>query len=62
MSVITEADRKLTEARQAIRVALKAINEIVVEECWGHDQWNEEFTSKVQEAHSILIKLRRKLS
>ena len=62
MGVRTTADEKLDEARDSADQALKALNEIVVGECWGHDEWNDEFTQQIHEAHSMLIQIRGKLS
>ncbi len=62
MSVRTTADEKIDEARDSINKALKALNEIVVNECWGHDEFNKAFTKKMLEAHAMLIEVRSKLS
>jgi hypothetical protein len=60
--VETAADEKLAEARQHVRQALKAINEIVVDECSGHDDFTPEFSVKLRDAHLLLIQVRDKLN
>lgn len=62
MGVRTTADEKLDEARESTDKALKALNEIIVNECCGHDEWNDKFTQQIHESHSMLIQIRRKLS
>lgn len=62
MGLRTTADEKLDEAREATDQALKALNEIVVNECWGHDEYKKEFTQQIHEAHFMLIQIRTKLS
>lgn len=62
MGVVTDADEKIDEARDSSDKALKALNEIVVNECFGHDDYNDEFTQKIHKAHSMLIQIRKLLT
>ena len=62
MGVQTTADAKLDEARSLTQKALKALNEIIINECWGHDKFNEAFTKQILESHALLIEVRSKLS
>lgn len=61
MSVRTTADEKLYEAAAAISVAQKALNEIVVESCWGHDEFNQEFMEQLEVFFDQLTKMRIRL-
>ncbi len=61
MSVTTTADERLDDAKRGIREAVLSLNEILVGECWGHDQWNEEYRAKMREAYAALLRLRDQL-
>lgn len=57
----TEADSKLRVARENVRSALLALNAIVVEQCWGHDEFSAERIKAIKEAHLDLIRIRDNL-
>ena len=61
MSVKTTADDHLYEAKEHIRQAINELSEIVVKECWGSDDFNKEYSSKINEAFLTLLALRKKL-
>lgn len=50
MSVTTDADVKLKEAREKLREAHDALHTIVIDKCWGHADFNEEWRTKIKEA------------
>ena len=54
MSVTTTADEKLAEARQAVRAATKALSSILVDECWGANEFAPEFTEQMEKAFELL--------
>lgn len=62
MGVRTTADEKLEEAREAVNKAVLALNEIVVLECWGHDEYDEKFRADIEAAFNRLRDIKRKLS
>jgi hypothetical protein len=61
MGVITRADECLDEAREHIRKAIKCLSEIVVDECWGHDEFRPEFSAAIETAFVQLTAVRTHL-
>jgi hypothetical protein len=61
MGVRTTADEKLDAADEHMRQAVMALSEIVVDECYGHDEYNAEFSATINQTMFSLIELRRKL-
>ena len=61
MSVETEADRQIYNAREHTKKALFSLNKIIVLECSGSDEYNHEFHKKIKNAHALLIKTRELL-
>lgn len=62
MSLRTRADDKLSEARESTDQALKALNEIVVDQCWGYDEFSDKTIKQVHDAHLALIEIRKMLT
>lgn len=58
----TRADEKLDVARESVRVAIKALSEIIVGECSGSDGLSASFYSEVGESMNMLISIRAKLT
>jgi hypothetical protein len=61
MSVTTTADEKLKSARDHVEGAIAALSEIVVDQCWGHDDFNGEFAKQIEESFDLLRQIRKKL-
>ena len=61
MSVRTVADERLAEARDHLNQAIKALADIVVNQCSGYDEWNAEFQSKMRESLAELINVREEI-
>jgi len=65
MSVTTEADRVVDQMRSDVAKALKSVNnafnEIVINPCWGADEFNDEFKLKIAAAQKTLLELRTEL-
>lgn len=61
MSVRTEADEKLDETRDHLNHAIESLSEIVVDRCWGWDQFNDEYQEKLQQTLNALLKIRQDL-
>lgn len=55
MSVRTTADEKLDEARDAVKIALKALTEIVIEDCWGHDEFSTSRFASIEASYQELL-------
>lgn len=62
MTVTTTADHKLQEARDHTDRALKALDEILINHCWGHDELSEDRQALSKEARSLLQIVRNKLA
>lgn len=60
MSYDTTADEKFSEAVEHIKLAMRAINEIVVEECYGYQEVSH--ADKLDQVHLDLIKMYKLLS
>jgi hypothetical protein len=61
MSVRTEADDQLDRTREHVLGAIMALNKILIEECWGHDEYNEAFRNDIQDANIKLLEVRKLL-
>ncbi len=61
MSVTTDADRKLEEAKEAINVAVMALNDILVGEVWGHDEYRADYRATMRAAYADLLRLKDEL-
>lgn len=61
MSVRTTSDEHLDSARGHIHEAIRDLSQIVVERCWGHDEYNAETQRNIRETLVELISLRVQL-
>ena len=68
MSVRTTADERIDQAKEHLAEALTAIEgaesnlrDIVVDRCWGYDEFNEEYTEKLKATYKFLLGLRADL-
>jgi hypothetical protein len=57
MSVITTADEKRDAAKDNIKAAIKNLSEIIVDEVWGSDDFNQEYKTKLFLAMSTLLEI-----
>jgi len=63
VSVRTEADDNLASAETSVRHAISNLRGIVIEQCWGYDQYGEEFTADIQKKiMNELISIRDRLA
>ena len=58
MSVITTADEKLNSAVDSLNSAIANLSEIVIDRCWGYDDYNTEFKAVLSKSMFDLIKIR----
>ena len=61
MSVTTTADERLNDAKDNIQSAIKNLSEIVIEECWGAEEFSSEFSATLRKALSEMIEVRESL-
>ena len=61
MSVRTDADIHLQGAKDNLQESLEDLSQLLVNDCDGHDAWNEEYTNKMVEAFSLMQKAKRLL-
>jgi len=57
----TEADEKLDSAAEHLKAAYKDISEVVVDKCWGTDEYTSEYLETTEEVMITLLSLQRKL-
>jgi len=61
VSVRTTADEKLEQAKHHVLEAIKALQEIVVGECDGHDDYRQDYEESIHWAHQQLLEIRKRL-
>jgi hypothetical protein len=61
MGVRTTADEALDRADDLIGDAVKELTKIVVDRCWGHDEFGDSYRREIREAFLALIEVRTKL-
>ncbi len=61
MSVRTTADEQLDSVKGHVKSAIDALNEIVVGECWGHDDLTPEYRLTLRQTMFDLMGTRDKL-
>lgn len=61
MSVTTEADKQLNAARENVNAAIKSLSGIVIDECWGSDEFNSEFKETMHTSLNELVAIRERL-
>ena len=61
MGVITTADERISDAKEHLLQANKHLLAVLDEDCWGHDDFNEEYMDKIMEVVLEILKLKRKL-
>lgn len=58
MGVSTSADDYVQEARNAIQQAIKSLAEVVIDECYGHEDYD---ANMLRETMNELIQMKNKL-
>lgn len=58
MSVSTRADENLDAVRKHIEEATKLLSEIVVDQCWGHDEFSPEYKKKIKDLFLYFLELK----
>ena len=58
MSVRTTADEKVAEAKEHVDKALRALNEVIVLRCWGHEEYRPEYREALKDSFEDLLVIR----
>jgi hypothetical protein len=61
MSVTTTSDEKIILAKEYINYAYKELLSAIDDNTWGHDEFNDEYLNKIEDAILQLLKLKRML-
>ena len=61
MSVTTTADEKLKSAREHIRSAVSDLGNIVIEKCWGSDDFTDIAQKRIKDIFIKLLDIRNEL-
>lgn len=61
MSVTTAADIELEAAKEEIQDAIKNLSEIVVNRCWGWNDFGSAYRAKIAQSLADLIVIRDRL-
>jgi hypothetical protein len=62
MGVRTEADEQLDKADENIKAAIERLSKIVVDKCWGYDEYNKTYQHTIQESLRSLLEVRENLN
>jgi hypothetical protein len=57
----TDADKNLNSAAEHIKEAIRNLNAIVVDECWGHDEYKGEYRQGIYQSLHDLIEIKTRL-
>lgn len=62
MSVVTTADERLNSAAEHVKAALSDLSDIVISECWGHDDFRADYRAGIETAFSNLMTVKTQLN
>ena len=60
MSVRTTADENLDAAKESVNKAINSLSEIVISNCWGSDEYSEDYSNTIEDILNALLQLRKK--
>lgn len=61
MGVRTTADEQLDKAAEGVSNAISALGEIVINQCWGHEDYKSDYRETIKTALMDLISIRDRL-
>ena len=61
MSVTTRADEELVEIRAGVESIIKRLSEIVIDRCWGWDDFSPSYQRQLRENLNTFLDLRDEL-
>ncbi|MFA5299856.1 MAG: hypothetical protein WC389_16855 [Lutibacter sp.] len=61
MTVKTTADEKIESAKNHVKSAIKDLSDILVDNVWGWNSYNQVYQTKLQESLNALMNIKRDL-
>jgi hypothetical protein len=61
MGVVTTADERLDSAKEHLKAAGMDLAAIVIDECWGYDDYKLDYQIAMRDALNTVIQLKGKL-
>lgn len=61
MSVYTDADKSRDEIRQHIKEIIRNSANILVDECWGSDEYRDDYLSMLREFMHLMLEYKAKI-
>ena len=61
MSTETRADIVLEEAKTNIQFAIEKLSEIVINKCYGYDEFSVDYRNKIATSFNVLLSIRDNL-
>jgi len=62
MSVQTKADDLIDSAKTGVADAISALTEIVIDQCWGYDEYEKEYLQDLKKSLYALVEIRDSLA
>lgn len=62
MSVTTTADERLADAKTHISTAISCLSDIVIDKCWGVEDFSKLYYEDIRKALYDLIEIRDRIS
>lgn len=61
MGVVTTADEKIKSAKGHIKDAIDDLKSVLVDECWGHDDFTPEYNEALTDSFTDLLRINTRL-
>lgn len=61
MSVQTTADDARDKAREHVTEAIKELSKILIDECWGHDDYSQDYSDTLNGVFNQLREIKKNL-
>jgi len=59
--VVTTADESMAEVNCAFDTVLQGLSRVVVEECWGYEDYNDDFKAVLRDVFRVMLEQRARL-
>lgn len=61
MGVVTTADERLKAAKRSLQETIASLSDIVVQKCWGHDEYTPEYRQTLNETFRDLLEVQERI-